>query len=122
MNPSPIAKLALAALLSSLSLTSFAARTSTGPTDPLESRQPPLAPGGINAGNNPLINNGAMPPGTDSGIDPRTQGNDPGRQGGVNTDGNGPVGNEARSNPGGSGGSGDSGAKKNLPGSGTEQQ
>lgn len=117
MNPSPIAKLALAALLSSLSLTSFATQTSTGPTDPLESPQPPLAPGGINPGNHPVINNGAMPPGTESGIDPRTQGNDPGRQGGVNTDGNGPIGDPARSPPGGSGGTG---ADNYLPGLGSD--
>jgi len=116
MNSSPLAKLALAALLSSLSLASFAAETSTGPTDPVESTQPPLTPGGINPGNNPVINNGTMPPGTENGIDPRTQGNDSGRQGGVNTDGNGPVGDEARSNPGGSGGSG---AENNLPGLGS---
>ncbi|WP_248745661.1 MULTISPECIES: hypothetical protein [unclassified Pseudomonas] len=117
MNPSPLAKLALAALLSSLSMTSFAAQPGTGPTDPLESPQPPLAPGGINPGNNPVINNGATPPGTESGIDPRTQGNDPGRQGGMNTDGNGPVGDEARSNPGGSRSSG--GTENKLPGLGS---
>lgn len=112
MNSSPLAKLALTALLSSLSLASFAAETSTGPTDPVESTQPPLTPGG----NNPVINNGTLPPGTESGIDPRIQGNDTGRQGGVNTDGNGPVGDEARSNPGGSGASG---AENNLPGLGS---
>lgn len=117
MNSSPLAKLALAALLSSLSLASFAAQTSTGPTDPLESPPPPLAPGGINPGNNPVINNGALPSGTDNGIDPHTQGNDTERQGGMNTDGNGPIGDEVRSNPGGSG---SSGVGNKLPGLGSD--
>ncbi|UUQ65993.1 hypothetical protein NLK61_04925 [Pseudomonas fuscovaginae UPB0736] len=90
MIASRLATLLLAGLLSSISLTGFAAQPSTGPTNPVQEPKPPQLPGGINPDNDSVIKNGALPPGT--GVDPRTQGNDTGRQGGMNTDGNGPIG------------------------------
>ncbi len=90
MIASRLATLVLACLMSSISLTGFAAQPSTGPTNPVQEPKPPQLPGGINPDNDSVIKNGALPPGT--GVDPRTQGNDTGRQGGMNTDGNGPIG------------------------------
>ena len=81
MIMSRLTALALASLLSS---TAFAATaTGTGPTNPVEKPKSPAiqsAPG-INT-NGTDINN-SLPPST--GTDPRTQGNDAGRQGGMNT-------------------------------------
>jgi hypothetical protein len=71
--------LALAGLLSSAA---FAG--ATGPTDPVEGPTSP-APQGmpkINI-NPPPMEEGSLPPAT--GTDPRVQGNDTGRQGGVGT-------------------------------------
>ncbi len=85
MIASRLTTLLLACLMSSISLTGFAAQPSTGPTNPVQEPKPPQLPGGINPDNDSVIKNGALPPGT--GVDPRTQGNDTGRQGGMNTDG-----------------------------------
>ncbi|MDI2591334.1 hypothetical protein NYP20_20760 [Pseudomonas sp. N3-W] len=81
MIKSTLTALALASLLSSAA---FAATASgTGPTDPV---QPPKAPAIQSAPN--MNTNGAdmdnsLPPST--GTDPRIQGGDMGRQGGMNT-------------------------------------
>lgn len=92
MISSRLATLVLTGLLSSVSLASFAAPSSTGPTNPVQEPKPPQLPGGINPDNGSVIKNGTLPPGT--GIDPRNQGHDTGRQGGMNTDGNGPIGDD----------------------------
>jgi len=81
MIMSRLTALALSALLSS---TAFAATTAsgTGPTDPVEKPKSPAiqsAPG-INT-NGTGVDSG-LPPST--GTDPRIQGNDAGRQGGMN--------------------------------------
>ncbi|NWB91567.1 hypothetical protein [Pseudomonas agarici] len=102
MISSKLAMLALTGLLASLSLTSVAAPPTTGPTNPVQEPKPPALPGGIHPDNDRVIKNGALHPG--QGIDPRNQGNDSGRQGGMNTDGNGPLGNHTA--PGSSKGSG----------------
>ncbi|MGY2441732.1 MULTISPECIES: hypothetical protein [Pseudomonas] len=82
MISSRLTALVFAALLSPVAFAATA--TGTGPTDPVT---PPRAPAinsapGMNTDGSgvPLIN---QPPAT--GTDPRTQGNDPGRQGGMNT-------------------------------------
>ncbi|MGY2238316.1 hypothetical protein ACW9ID_25200 [Pseudomonas gingeri] len=105
MISSKLAMLVLTGLLSSVSLATFAAQPTTGPTNPVQEPKPPQLPGGINPDNDSVIKNGALPPG--NGIDPRNQGNDTGRQGGVNTDGNGPIGNDTA--PGSSKGMGSGG-------------
>ena len=81
MIMSRLTALALASLLSSAAFAANA--TDTGPTNPVEKPKSPAiqsAPG-INT-NGTDINN-SLPPST--GTDPRTQGNDAGRQGGMNT-------------------------------------
>ncbi|MGE8068459.1 hypothetical protein [Pseudomonas sp. NPDC089569] len=73
--------LALAALLSPLAVAANTA-SGTGPTNPVEKPRAPAiqsAPG-MNTDGAAVDNN--LPPST--GTDPRTQGNDRGRQGGVN--------------------------------------
>ncbi|WP_026145440.1 hypothetical protein [Pseudomonas asplenii] len=111
MISSRLATLVLTGLLSSVSLAIFAAPSSTGPTNPVQEPKPPQLPGDINPDNGSVIKNGALPPGT--GIDPRNQGNDTGRQGGMNTDGNGPIGDGTTPGSGnkglGTGGTGGSG-------------
>ncbi|RON53603.1 hypothetical protein [Pseudomonas frederiksbergensis] len=82
MMMSRLTALTLAALLSS---TAFAATTAsgTGPTDPVEKPKAPAiqsAPG-MNTDGSGVDN--SLPPST--GTDPRLQGSDPGRQGGMNT-------------------------------------
>jgi hypothetical protein len=81
MIMSKLTALALATLLSSAT---FAATTAsgTGPTDPVEKPKSPAiqsAPG-MNTDGSGVDSN--LPPST--GTDPRTQGNDAGRQGGMN--------------------------------------
>ncbi|MDO7898020.1 hypothetical protein [Pseudomonas citrulli] len=84
MITSRLTALTLATLLSSAA---FAATTSgTGPTDPVQAPNSPATQGlpklntdGTGGG---TLNNG-QPPAT--GTDPRVQGNDTGRQGGLNT-------------------------------------
>ncbi|MDD2058117.1 hypothetical protein N5D52_03800 [Pseudomonas sp. GD03860] len=73
---------ALAALVFSALLGTQAFAGSTGPTNPNPETAPatPALPG-VNTGTNPTDT--PLPNGTD----PRTQGNDNGRQGGVETDG-----------------------------------
>ncbi len=102
MISSKLAMLVLTGLLSSLPLTSVAAQPTTGPTNPVQGPKPPALPGGIHPDNDSVIKNGALPPG--QGIDPHNQGNDSGRQGGMNTDGDGPMGHPIA--PGSSKGSG----------------
>ncbi|VVP76385.1 hypothetical protein PS918_01889 [Pseudomonas fluorescens] len=81
MIPSRLTAFALAALLSPLAIAATTA-SSTGPTNPVESPRAPAiqsAPG-INTDGTGVDHN--LPPST--GTDPRTQGNDTGRQGGLN--------------------------------------
>ncbi|QZP32944.1 hypothetical protein [Pseudomonas sp. DR48] len=72
--------LALATLLSSAA---FAATTSgTGPTDPVDSHKSPAPQSSPGLNINGTGVDSGLPPST--GTDPRTQGNDAGRQGGMN--------------------------------------
>lgn len=87
-------QLSLAAALGVMSASSFAATSSTGPTVPMEPATAPATQGvepSINK--DAKIHNDADTP-THPSVDPRIQGNDPGRQGGMNTDGNGPIGDD----------------------------
>ncbi len=83
-----IRKLSLAAVLSVMTASSFAG--STGPTVPTDPPRPsapqPVEPTLKNDAKN--LNDTDVP--THPSMDPRIQGNDAGRQGGMNTDGNGP--------------------------------
>lgn len=83
MISSRLTALTFTALLSSAA---FAATTSgTGPTDPVQAPNSPATQGlpKLNTdGTGGTLNNG-QPPAT--GTDPRVQGNDTGRQGGMNT-------------------------------------
>ncbi|CAI8981901.1 Exported protein [Pseudomonas sp. IT-P12] len=103
MIMSRLTALAVTALLSS---TTFAA--GTGPTDPVEKPKSPAiqsAPG-INTDGGGVDHN--LPPST--GTDPRTQGNDTGRQGGMNvpdgTPDNAGSGTGSKTTTGGSGSEG----------------
>lgn len=81
MIPSRLTAFVFSALLCPAVFAATAA--DTGPTDPTPPRSPVInsAPGINTDGSGvPLIN---QPPAT--GTDPRTQGSDPGRQGGMNT-------------------------------------
>ncbi|MHC8358129.1 hypothetical protein ACYZTL_23660 [Pseudomonas sp. LB3P81] len=72
--------LALATLLSSAA---FAATTAgTGPTDPVEKPKSPAIPSAPGNNTNGTGVDSSLPPST--GTDPRIQGNDAGRQGGMN--------------------------------------
>ncbi|KJK16697.1 hypothetical protein LOY37_12285 [Pseudomonas sp. B21-012] len=72
---------ALAALLFAALLGTQAVAAGTGPTNPNPDTTPTTPLPGINTGTNPTDT--PLP----SGTDPRTQGNDAGRQGGSETDG-----------------------------------
>lgn len=102
MIASRLATLVLTGVLSSLSPASFAAQSTTGPTQPVQAPKPPQLPGALNPDRDSVIRNGTQPPGS-NGTDPRNQGNDPGRQGGLNTDGNGPIGDGNTAGPGSKG-------------------
>ncbi|MBK5533078.1 hypothetical protein JFT91_10735 [Pseudomonas sp. TH08] len=81
MIPSRLTALIFTALLCPAAFAATAA--GTGPTDPVERPKAPAiqsAPG-MNTDGSGVEN--ALPPAT--GTDPRTQGSDPGRQGGMNT-------------------------------------
>ena len=93
MMKSPLKALSLAAALCVMSAASVAA-SSTGPTMPTKPVEPPYGQDvkpTINQDSK--IHNDADVP-THPSVDPRIQGNDPGRQGGMNTDGNGPIGGD----------------------------
>ena len=92
-----IKQLSFATALGMVSVSSYAAPSSTGPTLP-EGPAPAPATQGIEPTINQdsKIHNDADTP-THPSVDPRIQGNDPGRQGGMNTDGNGPIGDGERS-------------------------
>lgn len=81
MIMSRLTALALAALLSS---TAFAATTAsgTGPTDPVEKPKAPAIQSAPGMNTNGSGIDSSLPPAT--GTDPRLQGNDAGRQGGMN--------------------------------------
>ena len=109
MITSRLTVIAFAALLSSAA---FAASTEgTGPTDPVQAPNSPATEGlpKLNTdGTGGTLNNG-QPPAT--GTDPRVQGNDAGRQGGMNTpDSNAPdnaeTGTGSKTTTGGSGSEG----------------
>lgn len=92
-----IKHLSFATALGIVSVSSYAASSSTGPTLPKESVTPPATQGiEPNINQDSKIHNDANTP-THPSVDPRIQGNDPGRQGGMNTDGNGPIGDGERS-------------------------
>ena len=84
MIPSRLTALVFAALLSPAVFAASTTAAGTGPTDPTPAPRAPVinsAPGMNTDGSGvPLIN---QPPAT--GTDPRVQGNDTGRQGGMNT-------------------------------------
>ncbi|VVM83301.1 hypothetical protein PS858_05328 [Pseudomonas fluorescens] len=81
MIMSRLTALALATLLSSAA---FAANTapSTGPTDPVEKPKSPAIQSAPGINTNGTGVDSSLPPST--GTDPRIQGNDAGRQGGMN--------------------------------------
>jgi len=81
MIMSKLTALALATLLSSAA---FAATTAsgTGPTNPVEGPKSPTTQGSPGMNTNGTGVDSSVPPAT--GTDPRTQGNDAGRQGGLN--------------------------------------
>lgn len=81
MNTSKLTALAFAALMSSAA---FAATTAsgTGPTNPVESPKPPAIQSAPGMNTEGAGIDSSLPPAT--GTDPRTQGNDMGRQGGMN--------------------------------------
>jgi hypothetical protein len=82
MITSRLSALVLAALLSS---TAFAATVAsgTGPTDPVEKPKSPAIQSAPGMNTNGSGVDSSLPPAT--GTDPRLQGNDAGRQGGMNT-------------------------------------
>jgi len=82
MITSRLTALVLAALLSS---TAFAATVAsgTGPTDPVEKPKAPAIQSAPGMNTNGSGIDSSLPPAT--GTDPRVQGNDAGRQGGMNT-------------------------------------
>ena len=93
MMTSPLKLLPLAALLCALSTNAFAA-SPPGPTVPTNPQEP-HAGQDIKPTITPdaKIHNDSDVP-THPSVDPHMQGNDPGRQGGMNTDGNGPMGDD----------------------------
>jgi hypothetical protein len=78
---SRITALAFASLLSSASFAATA--TGTGPTDPVETPKSPAIQSAPGINTNGTGVDSSLPPST--GTDPRTHGNDAGRQGGMNT-------------------------------------
>jgi hypothetical protein len=79
-----MSKLTALALTSLLSCAAFAATTAsgTGPTDPVEAPKAPAIQSAPGINTNGTAVDSSLPPST--GTDPRTQGNDAGRQGGMN--------------------------------------
>ncbi|NVZ52851.1 hypothetical protein HX792_21075 [Pseudomonas sp. B6002] len=77
MKPSKFAALALTGLLSAASLSAFAATSSTGPTNPATSESQKSMGTGMDTNGGAVIDN--TTPGA-PGADPRTQGQDTGRQ------------------------------------------
>lgn len=79
-----MSKLTALALATLLSCTAFAATTATGtgPTDPVEKPKSPAIQSAPGINTNGTGVESSLPPST--GTDPRTQGNDAGRQGGMN--------------------------------------
>jgi hypothetical protein len=78
---SRLTALALTVLLSSFAIAATAA-SSTGPTNPVESPKAPAIQSAPGMNTNGTGVDTSLPPST--GTDPRTQGNDAGRQGGLN--------------------------------------
>lgn len=108
MNRSNLTALALAGLLSSVPLASFAG--STGPTNPVDSPTPPTTQGSTpSMDTGGAMDNGGLPPST--GTDPRVQGNDSGRQGGAPDPENGKMGSGSKTTTGGSGSEGNGAAQ-----------
>jgi hypothetical protein len=108
MIMSKLTALTLATLLSS---TAFAATvaTGTGPTNPVESPKSPAIQSAPGINTNGTGVDSSLPPST--GTDPRTQGNDAGRQGGMNmpdtqTPDNADTGTDSKTTTGGSGSEG----------------
>jgi len=87
MITAKLTALALATLLSSAAFAATA--TGTGPTNPVDGPKTPALQGtpGMNTNGNGADMNNSLPA---TGTDPRTQSNDPGRQGGMNTPGSTP--------------------------------
>jgi hypothetical protein len=81
MITSRLTALAFAALLSPLALAATTA-SGTGPTNPVESPKAPAIQSAPGMNTNGTGVDNSLPPST--GTDPRTQGNDMGRQGGLN--------------------------------------
>jgi hypothetical protein len=81
MIPSRLTALALAALLSPLTIAATTA-AGTGPTNPVEKPKAPAIQSAPGINTNGTGVDDSLPPST--GTDPRTQGNDMGRQGGLN--------------------------------------
>ncbi|MHC8410211.1 hypothetical protein ACYZTR_08585 [Pseudomonas sp. Hz4] len=79
-----MSKLTALALTTLLSCATFAATTATGtgPTDPVEKPKSPAIQSAPGINTNGTGVDSSLPPST--GTDPRTQGNDAGRQGGMN--------------------------------------
>ncbi|MGV8889849.1 MAG: hypothetical protein ACOH2P_17775 [Pseudomonas sp.] len=79
-----MSKLTALALTTLLSCAAFAATTATGtgPTDPVEKPKSPAIQSAPGINTNGTGVDSSLPPST--GTDPRTQGNDAGRQGGMN--------------------------------------
>jgi hypothetical protein len=108
MIMSKLTALTLATLLSS---TAFAATvaTGTGPTNPVESPKSPAIQSAPGINTNGTGVDSSLPPST--GTDPRTQGSDTGRQGGMNmpdtqTPDNADTGTGSKTTTGGSGSEG----------------
>ena len=81
MIMSRLTALALATLLSSAAFAATTA-TGTGPTNPVEGQKNPTTQGSPGINTNGTGVDSSQPPST--GTDPRIQGNDTGRQGGMN--------------------------------------
>jgi hypothetical protein len=81
MIMSRLTALALAALLSPLAIAATTA-SGTGPTNPVETPKAPAIQSAPGMNTNGTGVDSSLPPST--GTDPRTQGNDAGRQGGLN--------------------------------------
>ncbi|MBZ9782356.1 hypothetical protein K9857_12500 [Pseudomonas sp. REP124] len=84
MITSRLTALAFAALLSPLAIAATTA-SGTGPTNPVESPKAPAIQSAPGMNTNGAEMDNSLPPST--GTDPRTQGNDSGRQGGLNSPG-----------------------------------
>ena len=105
-----LSRLTALALASLLSTAAFAATaTGTGPTDPVEKPRSPAIQSAPGINTNGTGVDSSLPPST--GTDPRTQGNDAGRQGGMNmpdaqTPDNAGSGSDSKTTTGGSGSEG----------------